>query len=946
MFSKPIPKSLIPILLVSGILLLTLSFSATTIPHTQAQTGASIIESDANQVVQNGTWNPLSIAEASAGSVQVSSGSLDDSLVLEFHGTSVEIIYVTDVNYGDFAIEIDNTLRRTVVTASDTPTLDNHAVIDYLDDDHHTLRVYPVSGVIAIDAFVASPMQPRAEANREEVAPILNAPLGSITDPMPTFEWNEVSGMTWYRFYISKPSGVVLDTWYEKGNSIMSCNGATCAVTPLLGLTNGSYTWYIRGWAHSGYSDWSSVGNFSVNLPAPNAVTIITPTDTTTSTTPYITFEWNHDSNAAWYQVLVNGAATWYDSPTYCTTTCTSTKSFANGNYSWKIRAYGPGGYGNWSADMTFTLDVPTPAIVTKTAPAESSTLTTTNVTFQWDHDPNASWYQFNVAGVSTWYDAAIYCTTVCTFNKTLGNGNYKWYVRAYGPGNYGGWGSGFAFTVAVPKPALINLTAPIGTISDPTPDFTWQEDSNATWYNVYIGGPSGQIHNDWHQGTAVCASGTCTLPAPTTFIGNFSWYVRGWGPGGYGDWATTGVEFSFNVTLTSPTTNIDGRNPTFTWSDLGPDTSWYRLWVGPDDGGTPYTLWLESPPNCNGSSCFHSTGITLLSTKSYTWYIQPYGSYGLGAWSQGQAFGVNPIIPNPRTIAGCQIFPADNIWNTPVDTLPLDPNSTMYINTIGATRGLHMDFGSGVWPPGSDSPIGIPYVDVPSSQTAVPITFDYDDESDPGPYPIPPSAPIEGGPSGDGDRHVLVLERDNCLLYEVFYALPIGGGTSWTGGSGAIWDLSSNDIRGELGWTSADAAGLPILPGLLTYEEVASGEITHAIRFTVPQTRNTYVWPATHQASSRSGIQYPPMGQRFRLKANFDISGYSSDAQVILQAMKTYGIILADNGSAWYISGAPSESWDNDMLHELDDVTGQYFEAVNVSSLMVNPLSGQVQSP
>ncbi len=256
------------------------------------------------------------------------------------------------------------------------------------------------------------------------------------------------------------------------------------------------------------------------------------------------------------------------------------------------------------------------------------------------------------------------------------------------------------------------------------------------------------------------------------------------------------------------------------------------------------------------------------------------------------------------------------------------------------------MDFGSGVWPPGSGAPIGIPYIDVPDTQPTVPITFDYDDESDPGPYPIPTDAPIEGGPNATGDRHVIVLERDNCLLYEVFYAFPQNGGTSWTGGSGAIWDLTSNTIRGELGWTSADAAGLPILPGLVTYEEVASGEINHAIRFTVPQTRNTYVWPATHQASSLSGVQYPPMGQRFRLKANFDISGYSEEAQVILQAMKTYGIILADNGSAWYISGAPSESWDNDILHEMDNVLGSNFEAVNVSSLMVDPLSGQIQSP
>jgi hypothetical protein len=302
------------------------------------------------------------------------------------------------------------------------------------------------------------------------------------------------------------------------------------------------------------------------------------------------------------------------------------------------------------------------------------------------------------------------------------------------------------------------------------------------------------------------------------------------------------------------------------------------------------------------------------------------------------------PLVLRPQAgpqVAGCAIFPSDNIWNTPVDTLPVDPTSEAYVATIGAHATMHPDFGSGTWEGG---PIGIPYIDVPGSQPGVPVAFDYADESDPGPYPIPSNAPIEGGPTSDGDRHVLVVDRDDCVLYELFYAWPQSDG-SWEAGSGAIFDLNSHALR-PAGWTSADAAGLPILPGLVRYDEVAAGEINHALRFTAPQTRRAYVWPARHYASSRTGTEYPPMGQRFRLKADFDISGFSPDVQVILQALKTYGMMLADNGSAWYLSGAPDERWDNDVLRELRQVHGSDFEAVDVSSLMVDPDSGQVQHP
>ncbi len=295
--------------------------------------------------------------------------------------------------------------------------------------------------------------------------------------------------------------------------------------------------------------------------------------------------------------------------------------------------------------------------------------------------------------------------------------------------------------------------------------------------------------------------------------------------------------------------------------------------------------------------------------------------------------------------IDGCALFPADSIWNVRVDELPLDPGSLTYVTTIGADTGLHPDFGSGDWPPGSGSPIGIPFDTVPAGQPPVPVDFLYDDESDPGPYPIPPNASIEGGPASDGDRHVLVLDRGSCVLYELFDAHPMDGATWWDAGSGAVFPLDSYVLRPD-GWTSADAAGLPILPGLVRYEEVAAGRIEHALRFTAPETRRAYVWPARHFASSRTGAQYPPMGQRFRLRADFEVSGFSPSVRVILQALKEYGMMLADNGSAWFISGVPDERWDNESLAELGAVTGADFEAVDVSGLMADPDSSRASPP
>jgi hypothetical protein len=290
----------------------------------------------------------------------------------------------------------------------------------------------------------------------------------------------------------------------------------------------------------------------------------------------------------------------------------------------------------------------------------------------------------------------------------------------------------------------------------------------------------------------------------------------------------------------------------------------------------------------------------------------------------------------------GALAFPADNPWNSDISTAPVDANSANLIASIGAATGLHPDFGAGLYNGGI---IGIPYAIVAGTQARVPINFTaYGDESDPGPYPIPPNnALVEGGatnPNNSGDRHVLVIDKDNNRLYELFTAF-LQSNNSWNADSGAVFHLDKNTVRpgGQPGWTSADAAGLPIFPGLVRYEEAARGPggIRHALRFTVQTSRKAYVPPATHFASNNTGANLPPMGMRVRLKASYAIpSNFSTEVKAILTALKTYGMFMADNGGNWFVSGAPDERWNNDRLNsELGQVRGSDFEVVQMVGLV-----------
>jgi hypothetical protein len=283
-------------------------------------------------------------------------------------------------------------------------------------------------------------------------------------------------------------------------------------------------------------------------------------------------------------------------------------------------------------------------------------------------------------------------------------------------------------------------------------------------------------------------------------------------------------------------------------------------------------------------------------------------------------------LTPPGPSLGGCPMFPADNPWNQDVSGRPLHPSSAAIIAQINADGGdyLHPDFGE-------NPDYGIPYVVVPANQPLVPITYTaYGDESDPGPFPIPLDAPVEGGGAG-GDRHVLVLRQGTCDLFELFVGIRNGSG--WNAASGARFDLTSNALR-PLGWTSADAAGLPILPGLVRYDEVASGVIRHAIRVTFSETQDGYILPATHSASDSTNPNRPPMGMRLRLSSSYDVSQLTGPARVIAVAMQQYGLMVADNGSNWFFQGAPSPNWDDDDLNQLKDIPGSAFQVVDTGTV------------
>lgn len=394
---------------------------------------------------------------------------------------------------------------------------------------------------------------------------------------------------------------------------------------------------------------------------------------------------------------------------------------------------------------------------------------------------------------------------------------------------------------------------------------------------------------------------------------------------------AATSATASSAVTLMNPTPTLIGTNP----SSIG--TGSFNLTVTGSNfisgaqvlfGATALTTTFVSSTQLTATGSAPTAGIFSItvvnpdpgSSSSNALNLQVGGSQQASACSQmavGQGASLNGLLP----------FNSSSPWNQDISSAAVDPNSTAIINYIGASVGLHPDFGSGEY---DGSTIGIPYTIVNGQQPLIPITFtSYGSESDPGPMPIALTDPIEGDPNpGNGDRHVLVLDNSNCFLYELYSSYPQT--TTWNAGSGAIWDLLGNEQR-PYTWTSADAAGLPIFEGLVRYDEVAAGQISHAIRFTLQNSQAAFIPPASHWAANSTDALAAPMGMRLRLKSSFDVSGFSATNQVILNAFKTYGIIMADNGSSMYISGAPDDRWDNDDLHNLGQVLASDFEVIQM---------------
>ena len=428
------------------------------------------------------------------------------------------------------------------------------------------------------------------------------------------------------------------------------------------------------------------------------------------------------------------------------------------------------------------------------------------------------------------------------------------------------------------------------------------------------------RVTHDGAQAPRCTSAPFADVPAAHPFCGEISWL------------ATTGVTTGWPDGTFRPASSVTREAMAAFLYRLANDGA-----EAPACVGAPFADVTDTNPFCGAVAWLAETGVTT------GW---PDGTFRPTSSIERQAMAaflyraiMAGLLPTPAYLLGpmaplnFRIFPASDPWNTPIDDAPVDPASSTLIASIGASDTLHMDFGAD-WDGG---PFGIPYVVVGPGQPRVAVSFYYDDESDPGPYPIPSDALIEGGPDADGDRHVLVVDAGTHMLYELYDAHPQPDG-SWTAGSGAIFNLDTNTPLRPAGWTSADAAGLPILPGLVRYDEGASGVIDHAIRFTVSRTRKAYVPPARHFASDDPSPSLPPMGMRVRLRADFDISGYPEQARVILQAMQTYGMILADNGSDWYVSGMSDPRFDADVLPELDAITGRHLEVVDTTGLVNGP--------
>lgn len=494
--------------------------------------------------------------------------------------------------------------------------------------------------------------------------------------------------------------------------------------------------------------------------------------------------------------------------------------------------------------------------------------------------------------------------------------------------------------TNSTPTSAPATPTGVQATAGNSQVTVSWTDSTDATSYNVYYS-TSAAVSTTNYAGLASTSTAT-TSDLVSRLTNSMMYYFIVTAVNGAGESAASSPPVSavpsavgeVPAAQTAPVISAFTASP----SVITPGQSSQLAWVVLNAGS--FTLnGITTTGSGTNISPTTTTTYTLVATNSTGSAASSVTvTVGTLALTYGNMSGAD--LGAGANLNGAIPFPASNAWNTDISSAPVDTNSNALISSIGLGTGLHPEFGSGLW---SGAPIGIPYVIVSDSQPMVAILFTlYADESDPGPYPVPMNAPIEGqqadGSAFGGDRHVLVIDRDSNILYEMANAYPQSDGT-WTASCGAVFHLDSNNVRptAQPGWTSTDAAGLPIFPGLVRYEEAASGVINHAFRFTVNTTREAYVPPATHWASSNTNPNLPPMGMRVRLKSTFVIpSGFSTEVKAILQALKTYGMFVADNGSNWFITGAPDPRWNNDeLVSELGSVTGSNFEVVQMDGLV-----------
>jgi hypothetical protein len=460
----------------------------------------------------------------------------------------------------------------------------------------------------------------------------------------------------------------------------------------------------------------------------------------------------------------------------------------------------------------------------------------------------------------------------------------------------------------------------------------TGTTNSSVTWYvNNVAGGNSA-------NGT-ITSSGSYTAPAALPNSNTITIQAT--------SSADSSASGTSEVTLLNPTPVLSAINPTSTKVGAFSLTVTGSNFLSGSQvliAGVPLTTTYVSATQLTATGTASTVGIFAISVSNPNPGQSTSSSINLQVTSTTQASACSGMsVGAGGSLNGFRPFPANNAWNQDISAAAVDPNSASYINFIGATVPIHPDFGSGEY---QGSFIGIPYSVVDSSQSPVNILFNaYGDESDPGPMPIPANANIEGYPNpGTGDRHVLVLDNNNCWLYEL-YGSSVNTNGTWNAASAAVWDLQNYTQR-PLAWTSADAAGLPIFPGLIRYDEAASGQIAHAIRFTLQHSAAAFVAPATHWGSNSSAQFAAPMGMRLRLKANFDISNFSATNQVILKALKQYGMIMADNGSSMYLGGAPDDRWSNDDLHNLGALTASDFEVVALGTVYTSANVPQGSAP